>query len=61
MKATVTFIRYYNYDVEGVDEDDCYDKAYSKFAREQTRVNYSTTSFDDYEIDVIDYSDDEEE
>lgn len=31
VKGTITFIRYYSYDVEGEDEDECFDKAYKEF------------------------------
>ena len=51
VKGTITFIRYYSYDVEGEDEDECFDKAYKEF-HSFCVSPIADTTYDDVEIEL---------
>lgn len=60
MKATVRFIRYYEYEVEGSSIEECLDKAEEEFTSDCLSP-IADTGYDEYELEVTDWDDEEEE
>lgn len=59
MKCLVTFTQWYDYTVEAVDPDEAFDKAHELFENDMRRP-IARTYYDDYEIEILEESDDEE-
>jgi hypothetical protein len=57
---TVTFIQYYEYEIDAHDEDTAFDKAYEKFKSEMYRP-IARTGYDDVDIECTNYGDEEED
>lgn len=57
---TVTFIQYYDYEVEAHNEDAAFDEAYKEFRADMSRP-IARTGYDDVAIDCTLYGDEEDD
>ena len=60
MKVKVTLIRYYTYEEEGANIDECIDKAEDELNRD-SRYPVAEVGYDDYECEILEYDEEEEE
>ncbi len=59
MKVRVTFIRYYTYEVEGTDLDECLDKAEDSFDSD-SRYPVAESGCDDMDYEIIEEGEEDE-